>query len=83
MSALISRGIGALPLTIPASITFVNIFIPGFEELVSGANVISRMEVLVVTDLDASVIHSVNKLLFDTFWKQWEMFSYLGLLWFS
>lgn len=76
LSDVISRGTSALLPTIPAPVTFVNIFILGFEVLVRGTNVISRMEVLVATDLDANVIQGVNKLLFDTFWNQWERFSH-------
>lgn len=73
---MICRGTSALLPTIPAPVTFVNIFILGVEVLVHGENVISRMEVLVATALDANVIHSVNKLLFDTFWNKWEKFSH-------
>lgn len=52
-----------------------NIFIPGSDLLLRGRNVIGKLEVLVATDLNANLIHSVNNLLFDTFWNRWEYFS--------
>lgn len=73
---MISRGTSALLPTIPATVTFVNIFILDFDVLVCGTNVFNRMEMLVATNVYANVVHGVNKLLFDTFWNQGENLSH-------
>lgn len=64
-----------LSFSLSAGTSSGNIFIPGSDLLLRRRDVIGKLEVLVAPDLNANVIHSVNNLLFDTFWNRWEFFS--------
>lgn len=68
---LFSRGTGAFFRRSQLPVTVVNIFILGSDLLLHRRNVINELEVLVRTDLNANVIHSVNNLL-------WHLLESMG-----